>query len=237
MPSPYSAISYYISSVPTLIKGTNWTAYPVLMIKKPLLIRVSGNLKFYVNNFMDIWTLKEVILDRQYERLKAVKNNDVVIDIGAGIGDFSILSSKKASKVYAYEMDKNRVDLMRKNLRLNNCGNVELNGQARSLDDIFIQKRIKYCDFLKIDCEGCEYTIFGNTDKKYLNKIGFIAMEAHLLDEKMKKQYRELITLFKSYFLIEEIPNAVHSYIRFVFAYKKRFDYDKSRNYRSCFNS
>ena len=48
-----------------------------------------------------------------------------------------------------------------------------------SLKDIFEDNNIKFCDFLKMDCEGVEYDVLFNTPKKYFDKIGMIAMEYH----------------------------------------------------------
>ena len=51
---------------------------------------------------MDIWTLKETLIDKQYEKFNKIEKDDLVIDIGAAIGDFSISASKRANKVIAY---------------------------------------------------------------------------------------------------------------------------------------
>ena len=48
-----------------------------------------------------------------------------------------------------------------------------------SLKEVFDSNKIKFCDFLKIDCEGAEYDILFNLPKKYFNKIGMIALEYH----------------------------------------------------------
>lgn len=68
------------------------------MLKKPALLETKTNLKFYVNSLMDIWAVKEVVLDRNYDRFHSIEKDDIVIDIGAGIGDFSILASKIKTK-------------------------------------------------------------------------------------------------------------------------------------------
>lgn len=48
-----------------------------------------------------------------------------------------------------------------------------------SLKEIFEDNKIKFCEFLKMDCEGAEYEILFNTPKKYFDKIGMIALEYH----------------------------------------------------------
>ena len=197
-------------------------SFPFLLFRRPILVRLNNGLKFYVANFTDVWVLKEIVLEREYEQLTTVKKGDLVIDIGAGIGDFSIIAGKNAGKVYAYEPDENRIDLIKENLKINGCKNIEINTQkVQSLNEVFAPKGIEHCDFLKIDCEGCEYTIFKNTNKSYLNKIGFIAMEVHFFNEEMKKQYKELISLLTAYFQIKEVSHAVSPRVGLVFAYSE----------------
>ena len=86
---------------------------------------------------MDIWTLKETLIDKQYEKFNEIKKDDLVIDIGAAIGDFSISASKRASKVIAYECDAERVMLMEKNIKLHQTKNIIVrNEKALSLNQI-----------------------------------------------------------------------------------------------------
>jgi FkbM family methyltransferase len=48
-----------------------------------------------------------------------------------------------------------------------------------TLEDIFLNNKIKKINFLKIDCEGSEYDILINTPEEYLKKIEKISMEFH----------------------------------------------------------
>lgn len=217
----FKAINYYLASIFTLLTNFNWWDFPILLFKKPILIKIKSGLNLYVSNLMDIWTLKEVLVDKQYEQVQKIPKGGLVIDIGAAIGDFSINAAKKAKKVIAYECDDERVSLMKKNLELNKTINVILNhNKAVSLKEIM--KGIKQCDFLKIDCEGSEYEIFANPDKPSLNKIKFIAFEVHLFNKNMEKKYQKLLTtLTKNNFEIKILPNAVHQNICFLFASNK----------------
>jgi len=167
---------------------------------------------------MDIWTLKEVLIDRHYEVKRLVKAGDTIVDIGSSIGDFSIYASKKAEKIYAHECDNQRVFLMHENLKLNKVNNVEINQQkVKSLNEIM--KNIKRCDFLKIDCEGCEYQIFEKADQENLSKIKHIAMEAHKFNNEMEEKFKNLINQLKqNNFDVNVIENPVHTTICFVFA-------------------
>ncbi len=215
-----SAVKYYASSIPTLLSGLDFWRVPILLILRPIRLITNGGLRFYVGSIMDVWLLKEVLLDRQYEQRKGIRPGDTVIDIGAGIGDFAVLASKKALRVFSYEQDSKKAGLVRKNIRLNNCQNVHFShSEVRSLDQIFKENGIEWCDFLKIDCEGCEYAIFAGASEGTLSRIEHIAMEVHLFTPQMEQQYANLKDcLIRNRFEIKELPNPVHRSLRLVFA-------------------
>jgi FkbM family methyltransferase len=48
-----------------------------------------------------------------------------------------------------------------------------------ALNDVFDQKGIERCGFLKMDCEGAEYEILAQTPDKYLRKVERISLEYH----------------------------------------------------------
>lgn len=219
----FTTFSYYSSSAITLLKNFNWWVIPLVMFKKPVLITIKNQPSFFVSNLMDIWTLKEVIVDQQYEKFKKLSTRlETVIDVGAAIGEFSIYAAKKSKNVIAYEPDKERLGLMKKNLELNQISNVKLNAvAAKSLGQIL--SGVKQCDFFKIDCEGGEYPIFKAAKKTDLTKIKFIAMEAHKFNKTMEKKYFELINfLSQNGFEVKVVPNAVHVEICFLFAKRKK---------------
>lgn len=163
MPNVFTATKYYLSSIPTLLTKTNFLAIPISILQTETLIR-AGGLKLLVRDLMDIWTIKEVILDHQYEHYQQIGQNDTVVDIGGGVGDFSIKAGAKAKIVYSYEIDPNRLSLFYKNLKLNGSEKVTvIEKKALSLDQILDENQITKCDFFKIDCEGCEYEILLNS--------------------------------------------------------------------------
>ena len=56
-------------------------------------LRENG-LQFKVRGVMDIWSVKETYLDRFYEKFGAkIQPGWTVVDIGGGIGDFSIFAA------------------------------------------------------------------------------------------------------------------------------------------------
>lgn len=84
---------------------------------------------------MDVWIIKETNLDRDYERYgAAIQDNWKVVDIGAGLGDFTVFAARRASLgcVHAYEPAPDSVALLEKNLALNRITNVRVFPQAVS---------------------------------------------------------------------------------------------------------
>jgi len=53
-----------------------------------------------------------------------------------------------------------------------------------SLEDFFLKYDIKHCDFLKMDCEGAEYSSLFNTKNEIFDKIDTISIEFHDISEK-----------------------------------------------------
>lgn len=216
----FSAIKYYLSSVPTILSGMSFWKIPLIFFHKPVLVKIRGNFAFFIKNLMDAWTLKEVILDEQYIKYSKVRPDWIVVDIGGALGDFAIIAAQKAKKVYTFEANKNIFQLLKKNILINNCKNIEAyHEKVRSLDKIFKKNRISRCDFLKVDCEGCEYEIFNKISEYTLLRIKRISMEIHLFDRNMEKKYLKLkIHLKKNGFILKETNSPVHGYLKFFFA-------------------
>jgi FkbM family methyltransferase len=129
-----SKILYYLSSIPTILMGIrNWPlAFAILArlpTQKPNIITLRKlNIHFIVQTPMDVWIIKEVCLDDNYEMMHAeLEGDSIIIDIGAGLGDFSIYSAKHHPhcKVYAFEPFPQSFTLLQENFQLNNLTNVQ----------------------------------------------------------------------------------------------------------------
>jgi FkbM family methyltransferase len=55
---------------------------------------------------------------------RQVKNGDVIVDVGANIGYYTVLLAQKAKKVYAFEPDSINFEILEKNIKTNNLKNV-----------------------------------------------------------------------------------------------------------------
>lgn len=89
-----------------------------------------------------------------------LKKEDLVVDIGAHIGIFSLHASKKCSKVYSFEPFKRNFEMLMKNIKFNNQKNIFPINMAVSGDsgkrDLFISKTR--------DCDHSFYFIEGAKD-------------------------------------------------------------------------
>lgn len=128
-----SALAYYARSIPKLLFGVQPLPQVIgLFLGKsfdqPLTItlRASG-LKYRVRTAMDVWVIKETCLDRDYERGAAVQDGWTIIDIGAGLGDFTTYAAWKSpnGRVLAFEPFPESFTLLEQNLQLNDVRNVE----------------------------------------------------------------------------------------------------------------
>jgi FkbM family methyltransferase len=133
-------------------------------------------------------SVRQVQLDYNFEDIEP---SDIVIDVGACIGGFSIPASRKAKHVYAIEPM--TPDMVTKNVLLNERNNISVlpiglgDGKLTQIEWqgnkklcitktlVDIKQECGGCDFLKIDCEGCEWCI----KPKELQGVRRIEMEVH----------------------------------------------------------
>lgn len=128
-----------------------------------------------------------------------IGSKDVVMDLGAAMGVFTVLASLIADKVLAVELLERNIEELNKNLELNqqknkvsvisgavgyNSGwlskNLKEFGNFRRLEmnSIFEDFKVEKIDFLKIDIEGSEFDLFSR-DIDWLDRVEKIAMEVH----------------------------------------------------------
>ncbi len=79
-------------------------------------------------NSSDVITIWECIGKRVYEKYFRVNLNDIVIDIGANVGAFSIYAANlaKKGKVYAFEPEEKNFKLLEENIGANNLSNIKI---------------------------------------------------------------------------------------------------------------
>jgi FkbM family methyltransferase len=84
---------------------------------------------FMVFSLMDLWILKETLLDRQYEQVSLpLQDGWTIVDIGAALGDYSVWAAKQTprGRLIAVEPYPPSVSLLRSNIEKNRVFNVEV---------------------------------------------------------------------------------------------------------------
>lgn len=159
----------------------------------------------YYLNSPNLMTIHEVNTQYQYYD---IKSTDIVLDIGACIGAFSLKVRNKVNKVYAVEPL--MTEYLKEHIKLNNVTNITVLEYALGTNimnlswkyDVDIVKQVKglpltqlinlaggYIDFLKCDCEGGEWYI----QEKELQDIRRIEMEVHLDENHPDSSYFDKI--------------------------------------------
>ncbi|KUK46297.1 MAG: Methyltransferase FkbM family [Anaerolinea thermophila] len=126
-------LTYYVSSIIRMVYGfKNFLSLIPLFLNRGLVeqtevvLRKSG-LRLVARGAMDIWAIKETFLDAFYIRYGVpIKDGWTVVDIGAGIGDFSIYAAhaNPQTKVFAFEPFPESYHLLERNIALNSIENV-----------------------------------------------------------------------------------------------------------------
>ena len=91
--------------------------------------------------------------------------------------------------------------------------------QGISFEELFEANNILCCDFLKLDCEGCEFELLLNASPTTLQKINHICMEYH--NGFTEYSHTDLVThLEENGFQVKVSPNPVHDFLGFMHAYR-----------------
>jgi FkbM family methyltransferase len=103
----------------------NWYQIPQMFLGGIRKVQLKNNLKFIINDHMNLLQLLEIIKNDDY-RLNKHNNIKTIIDIGGNIGDFTVYAANKFSKanVYVFEPDPKTFEILQKNVKLNSLKNV-----------------------------------------------------------------------------------------------------------------
>jgi len=208
------AFRYYLFSFVSLItRINNWYAIPLLLFLHPLRFNLKNNGTYIVDNFMDLWTLKEVLLDDCYD-VHNLNKCEMIVDIGSAIGDFSIFASGKAKNVISCEYDLNRLSLLKWNIIHAKKTNIQIIPEKIDTLDLILSGKNTTCDLLKIDCEGSEYPILLNSSVPTLKKIKKIVGELYFFNDDMKTNFIHVKKkLISAGFTLKTWDNPVHKTI------------------------
>jgi hypothetical protein len=191
-------------------------------------VETSEGLKLHISD--DLYVYHQVL--GEY-RFSDISEDDLVIDIGANIGVFSILAAQRGAQVLAVEPV--IVDELKRNIRLNRIEHIRvlkcalgdggeteitwegLTNRVPSMTLSQIIDQMGGCTFLKVDCEGGEWYI----NPQELQRVHRIEMELHRKGE--YRTYPAFMEGIRKYFHIDydrsihpTIFGIVHGYARSV---------------------
>lgn len=131
-----AALRYYLGSLWTLVRGVRnlpAVAWRLAIGRRgdaaPIRVELAGGLRFDLRRPLDLWVLKEVVLDREYQQLgPEIAAGWTVVDIGAAHGEFAIPAALRvgAGRVIAVEPSPAACALLRSNVALNGADRVEV---------------------------------------------------------------------------------------------------------------
>ena len=135
------------------------------------------------NDTSGLATIWEIFIMKNYSsKGMEIKNEDIIIDVGANIGVFSLYSSKRAKngKVYAYEPFKTHYKRFLDNIKINNIKNISAFNLAVG------GKKQKRELFINESSSGMHSLVFGENSKKK-EIINCITLKDIFKENKIKK--------------------------------------------------
>jgi FkbM family methyltransferase len=137
----FKAFGYYLNSIFTLLRGLRHPGVILSFLtsepqKSAAFVQLKNGDVYTISSLMDLWILKETVLDRQYEQASLPLEQDwTVVDVGAAFGDYSVWAARQLSRgrLIAVEPYPPSITLLQRNLQANQVTNVELfNGAITS---------------------------------------------------------------------------------------------------------
>jgi FkbM family methyltransferase len=177
-----------------------------------------------------------------YFYYKSIEPSDVVLDIGANLGYFTMLSHK-AKRIICVEPLEEGIEIVRQNARLNgieekcefvNCavgpqdGEVFFNVSAKlnlsSVSKDGSGRRVQMralsnicpeygANVLRMDVQGYEYDILMNNTPDHVTKISIEIHPQIMGDERTAELLRYLGSIgFRARYFIDDLPNRIYEY-------------------------
>lgn len=200
---------YYLSSLFKICSELKnpWVLVLIVFGFKPLL-KFRNGLKIKVQEALEVLVLKEIVLDDVY-RIAQLHEPHLILDVGAGIGEFCIFVARQfpRARVVAFEPNPKQFQLLQENIEHNSLSNVEAHMIAIGLKSSYILESSAHgvrtrlngegqgssiagkplaaylgterVNLLKIDCEGAEVEVLESLGSSNWNLIERFAIEYH----------------------------------------------------------
>jgi FkbM family methyltransferase len=178
----YWSVVHRLYKIPTVKKIIS----PVINIAKPEYLYIQNN-KFYIDKW-DGAVSQELILSGKWEEYETklfkenIKSGDVVVDIGAHIGYYTLIAAAivgKKGRVYAFEPNHKNFQILKKNVEENNYKNIVLINKAVS------NRNKKGFLFLNSENTG-DHRVFDSKDSRKVETIQTITLDKYF-DNKEKE--------------------------------------------------
>lgn len=217
-----SSLNYLMTFIKNVDLTDEFREYMLNIDSDEEIINTLYDIKIFNPKFHQLNSIFIEYYTDYYSKFNIDYKNKIIIDIGSNSGDSPLFFASKGAKVYGFEPMKEHYNMSLENLKLNpNLSvNIELynyavsykNGKLNinsmnsvanyiqdsyyevdiiSLNDII--ERIEP-NFLKMDCEGCEFEIIEHCDLSKFNEIIFehhakmVGKKYDLLTTKLKKE-------------------------------------------------
>lgn len=206
-------------AVKSFLKLSNWYKFYRIHQGKlkegPYVINLRDSTKFFIRNNFDAGALREIVIQDHY-KLSQIKKDDIIVDIGAHIGIFSIMAAKRGSKVLSYEPVPDNFSLLEKNIELNHMTNIKPINKAVcsavgkrkiSLEPVNFGGHSFYSSsgsFIEIECVNLEKILTeNNLEKIDLLKIDCEGAEYEILLKTKEKAMKKINKIAMEYHTIK----------------------------------
>ncbi len=178
----YWSIIHRIYKFPTLKKIIS----PLVDYLKPDFLVIDGH-KLYIDK-KDTAVSQELLLSGTWEEFetnlfkKNIKHNDIVIDIGAHIGYYTLIAARlvgKKGRVYAFEPNPDTFQILKKNVKENDYKNVVLVNKAISDKDTEAKL------FLNKSNTG-DHRLYDSRDNRKFIDVSTISLDSYFKDKDKK---------------------------------------------------
>jgi FkbM family methyltransferase len=180
-------------------------------------ITTKRGVHFYIND--ELHTVCDCLHEYDYS---LIKNTDIVIDVGANIGGFSLHAAQITPKVNAIEpvfykellrnIDLNNGDMFSVYpMALGDGSTIDITFENRTVKNVLSMPLHRFkdlfggCDVLKCDAEGAEWCI--NTEE--LDGIRVIQMELHRFGKDHKQKFTALMKYLNDNYTVMYDPDPI----------------------------